>query len=135
MEKEPRLKFAQVSLLNTKSLSLNTAERTPSALYCRDIQDISAPINCYFLDSSGYIFSEAPAFSGGVYFVYSSDPNLEVPLRAQYLESKKFVQIDAFIKSLADIGLYPKVMHRAPILIVSRVFYKLVINRSIQCFC
>lgn len=109
MQNEPRLKFIEVKLFSPKSLVVSVSERIPLALYCKDIANTSTPTSCYFIDASGFIFSEAPAFSGGVYFVYSSDPLIDTPLRVQYLDSKKFKELDVFINSLGDIGLYPKV--------------------------
>lgn len=109
MNKEPRLSMVELKLLNLKNLSVIVAERTPKALYCKDVTDTLNPAGCYFIDASGFIFSEAPSFSGGVYFVYSSDPVLDTPLRTQYFDTKKFNQLDVFIKSLGDIGLYPKI--------------------------
>jgi cell division septal protein FtsQ len=105
----PRLSVADVSLSNPHSLTVAVRERTPSALYCTDVTNIQNPSDCYFLDASGYIFSSAPAFSGGVYMVYSSDPALDTPLRTQFMSSASFSELANFIGTLAHIPLSPKV--------------------------
>jgi len=105
----PRLSNVDINSSNVQSIVVNVQERTPTALYCKDVSNTSTPVDCYFIDANGFIFSEAPAFSGGVYFVYSSEPLLDVPLRAQFMEVKKYKLLDVFIKSIGDAGLYPKV--------------------------
>ncbi len=105
----PRLSSVEVALSNPQTLVVSVVEREPFALYCTDITIKDNPTGCFFLDKTGYIFSEAPAFSGGVYFVYTSDPSLEIPLRKQFLNSATFSQISPFVSSLGQIGLSPKV--------------------------
>ncbi|MFZ2048986.1 MAG: hypothetical protein WAV25_01650 [Minisyncoccia bacterium] len=109
LDREPRLSKVEISAPDVKSIVVSVSERTPTALYCKDITNTSTPVSCYFIDANGFIFSEAPAFSGGVYFVYTSEPLLDAPLKVQFMEAKKFKLLDVFIKSLADAGLYPKV--------------------------
>jgi cell division septal protein FtsQ len=105
----PRISAVEVSLSNTHSLSIAVGERTPFALYCTQVADISNPSDCYFLDSSGYIFSVAPAFSGGVYMVYASDPALDTPLRQQFMPSQQFKNLSDFIGNLSHIPLAPSI--------------------------
>jgi hypothetical protein len=81
----------------------------PVALYCKDVTNPNSPTGCYFLDDQGFIFSEAPSFSDGVYTVFSSDPVLDEPLSKTYLAPDVFAPINPFIKTLEESGLYPKV--------------------------
>ncbi len=105
----PRLSGVSVSLSDPHSLSVHIEERQPYALYCMDYSHPDSPTGCYFLDASGYAFSEAPAFSGGVYDVFASDPVKDPILRSQYLEPETFAPLHAFIESLGEFGVYPKV--------------------------
>lgn len=104
----PRLKSVDVSLSSPRSLRVSVLEREPFALYCRDVSNPNVPAGCYFLDQSGYIFAEAPAFSNGVYSVYGSDPALESPISSIYMSEEEFAPLDPFIKSLSEAGLYPQ---------------------------
>ena len=105
----PRLASADLSLTDAHSLTVTVAEREPVALYCKDVSHPNAPTGCYFLDDQGFIFSEAPSFSDGVYHVFSSDPVIDAPLSTTYLPPATFAPLNPFIKSLNDAGLYPKV--------------------------
>jgi len=105
----PRINRVDISLTNAHSLSIVIHERTPFALYCKQIVDIKNPSDCYFLDSSGYIFSIAPAFSGGVYMVYSNDPTFDTPLRQQFMPSTQFKGLTDFVGNLSHIPLSPKI--------------------------
>ncbi len=109
MELEPRLSKIEVNTPSVQSVIFNVSERSPRAMYCNDVSNTSTPADCYFIDSNGFIFSEAPAFSGGVYMVYTSDPKLDSPLRTNYFEKEKFLLIDNFVTSLPNIDLYPKI--------------------------
>lgn len=103
----PRLSSAEAALDDSHSLTLNLTERAPAALYCRDISQPQAPTGCYFIDDSGYIFSSAPAFSGGVYVAYSSDPVLDSPVGQQFLPSATFAKVRHFAADLALQHLEP----------------------------
>ncbi|MDB5266206.1 MAG: seg [Parcubacteria group bacterium] len=105
----PRFSDVSVSLTDVHSLSVQVDEREPHSLYCSDISNPNAPARCYFLDASGFIFSEAPSFSGGVFNVYSSDPVLDPALRSTYLSPEKFAPLGNFIQALGEFGVYPKV--------------------------
>ena len=105
----PRLSAVGISLLNAHTLSISVSEREPFALYCTEVSNLNNPSGCFFLDKTGYIFSEAPAISGGVYFIYTTEPVFETPLRQQFLNPEMFKNLEPFIKDLGQIGLYPKV--------------------------
>src|SRR6185312_15826850 len=105
----PRISAVNVSLSGLHALSVVVSERAPFALYCTQLSDITNPSDCYFLDASGYIFSPAPAFSGGVYMIYSSTPALDNPLRQQFLPSEQFANLASFISNLSHIPVTPKI--------------------------
>jgi cell division septal protein FtsQ len=105
----PRVSAVEVSLSAFHALTVTVAERTPSALYCTNTTDIENPTDCYFIDSTGYIFSSAPAISGGVYMVYTSDPALTAPLKTSFMPAQQFQKLSDFIANLAHIPLEPKI--------------------------
>ena len=109
----PRLSSVTISLSNPNLLSVSVVERQPFALYCIDISPPTSDSNnsngCFFLDKTGYVFSEAPSFSGGVYFVYTSEPVFDAPLRQSFLNPVRFGELAPFVSSLGNMGLYPKI--------------------------
>ncbi len=98
----PRLISINLSLTDSRTLLVTILERKPFALYCVH------EMQCFFLDQTGYIFSEAPAFSGGVYMIYSTVPVLEAPLRQNLIPVNDFVALASFIKSLNILNLEPQ---------------------------
>lgn len=73
-----RLKDINFSIKDNKTLSLSVTEREALYTWCGvktpEITD-TAPTNsadqkCYFIDTDGYVFDEAPYFSGDVYFKF-----------------------------------------------------------------
>lgn len=103
-ENIPRIENIKGELLNAKTLSITITEREPVGLYCTNQTSQNA---CYFLDDEGYIYSQAPIFSGDVYFVYLKDPAIENPLGQIYMEKEEFQKLPEFIKNIKDLGVNP----------------------------
>ena len=99
-----------INLDDTKTLNISVSEREGRYLWCG--ANIPALINdtakCYFIDQMGYIFDEAPYFSGNVYFkFYGKDTlNIENP-SGNYFLKDKFTQISFFIDGLQKLNLKP----------------------------
>lgn len=108
LEKEfPRFSSVSVSLENINTISVSVVERTPFALYCPIIikpEDVSS---CFFLDKDGFIFDDAPAFSGNVYFMYTSVPAVDSPKGLEYMEQKRFQNHSILIEGISNLGFDP----------------------------
>ncbi len=66
-----RLRDVQFSLKDRKTLQISVSEREALYTWCGDTPPAETEedkTRCYFLDDTGYIFDEAPYFSGDVYF-------------------------------------------------------------------
>ncbi len=106
----PRLASVNVSLDGLKVMNVDVTEREPSALYC---DSLSESESCYFLDNAGYIYSEAPEFTDGVYLVYESEPAIESPVDKFVLETKEFERLGKFVDSLNKFGMTPnKILYK-----------------------
>lgn len=105
---------------NNKTLEIFLSERTASYTWCgAKVPEALLPSEgskasggegqkCYFMDSDGYIFDEAPYFSGDVYFKFYGlfDLNTDNPL-GFYFSKQNFKQLISFRDILADIRLKP----------------------------
>jgi hypothetical protein len=56
----PRIKSAQVLWTDARTLTVTFTEYLPYALWCTE-----GSTSCYFIDETGYAFSEAPQLAGG----------------------------------------------------------------------
>lgn len=77
-----RIEEVFVNNRNIKTLEINVSERTALYTYCGATVDLENNSNqkCYFMDQDGYIFDEAPYFSGGVYLkFYGTVANIDLP--------------------------------------------------------
>jgi cell division septal protein FtsQ len=92
-----RLKDINLSLKNNNILQISVDERTPEYLWCgENLPSLGGGSEqCYFMDENGYIFDEAPYFSGEVYFKFYGEigPN--------------FQQLISFKNILINMGLKP----------------------------
>jgi cell division septal protein FtsQ len=80
-------------------------ERKPETLWCQDNGDEALPW-CFFVDSTGVVFAEAPYFSGNVYFIYKGKLNQENPMGAQIFTKQDFSIFVSFIKQAGSkLGL------------------------------
>ena len=101
-----------ISLDRMKTLKISVSEREGKYLWCGTL--IPALINdtssykCYFTDQYGYIFDEAPYFSGNVYFKFygKNDGNSANPAGTYFLKNN-FDKIVEFKNALSEFGLNP----------------------------
>jgi len=110
IEQDIRDKFKRIKNVNIENIGFNTLkiaikERNAYALWCGT--EIIPEDKCYFLDDEGYIYSEAPTFSGNVFFKNYGSIKNENPLGISFLETKKFKEISFLIKSIKDMNLNP----------------------------
>lgn len=113
-DKFKRFKNISLSVKNIKTLQINVTEREGKYIWCGVVPLDANNKNhsqCYFINDTGYIFDEAPYFSGEVYFKFfgkenASNLNVENPT-GSYLMSNDFGRIITFKKSLEQIGLKP----------------------------
>ena len=85
-DKFKRLKDIKLSIKNNKTLEVSLTERTAKYIWCGDtyVPDVGRPTSgtttdCYFMDEDGYIFDQAPYFSGEVYFKFFGLPDVQRP--------------------------------------------------------
>ena len=102
MREFPRVSSVSLSLEGANSLFVTVTERDPYELYCPELG-----AQCFFLDESGFIFDEAPDFSGVVYFIYTKDAPIENPKGNEFLPSEKFVPLARFVERLPELGFEP----------------------------
>lgn len=115
-----RIKDVNLSIENNRTkLLITITEREPKYLWCGELipslrSDSNEP-KCYFMDSVGYIFDEAPYFSPGVYFKFyglaqmataegDQNINTENPF-GQYFLKDKFANIVQFKNNLENMKL------------------------------
>ena len=97
-----RFSDVALSLEGLERLVVSVVEREPFALYCPP-----EDAKCFFLDESGFIFGEAPDFSGAVYFIYSMEPPLENPKGREFLPEEEFSALSDFLEMLSSLGFKP----------------------------
>lgn len=108
MSEIPRLASVGLQVSSAGKLNVSVTERTPFALYCADISDLTLPSGCYFIDKTGFIFSEAPSFSGDVYFIYTQTPSPEAQLGIVYMPADRFKSLSDFASELNEIGVHAR---------------------------
>src|SRR6185369_2504360 len=113
IEEFKRLENVDLSIKNYKILKVSVTEREGVYTWCGDVpSESNNESKCYFMDKSGYIFDEAPFFSGDVYFKFYGKLDLkdDSPLGANF-SPENFSKLVSFKKSLEDIGLKPEVLY------------------------
>lgn len=107
-----RLKKISFDLENLTLLKVQVSEYEGKFLWCGTlIPTLSSDLRdnkCYFLDNTGYIFDEAPYFSGEVYFkFYGPIVGAGNNPVGSYFSSNNFINILAFKQNLEQIKLKP----------------------------
>jgi len=120
-DKFPRLKDINLSIKDNKILEVSVAERKALYTWCGimplpNISPSSFPTEgnkCYFIDENGYIFDEAPYFSGEVYFKFYGTPDapnssdIDFNPLGFYFSKQNFKQLISFRDLLVSFGLKP----------------------------
>ncbi len=99
-----RIKDVFVNDKNIKTLEISLIEREAKYTWCGDVPEKDQP--CYFIDEDGFIFDEAPYFSGTVYFKFFGTQSAE-----SYFFKQKFRQLSALNDILINLGLKPVALY------------------------
>lgn len=111
-DKFKKLKDISLSVQNFKTLNISLTERTALYTYCGITPPETNDNNqkCYFVDDSGFIFDEAPYFSGEVYlkFYGVTSINGDNP-SGSYFFQPNFSKLISMKGTLEKIGIKPVV--------------------------
>jgi len=104
----PRIESIQISKNGLQELQITITERDGKYLWCGDVFPEPENTPCYFMDDTGYIFAEAPYFSGTVYFKwYGGDIDPVSPIGKNVFETEYISKLFAFANALHDVGVKP----------------------------
>jgi len=109
-----RLEGATITLSDLHTLYVAVSERDARYLWCgHDFDETageSSSVQCYYLDANGYIFSEAPYFSGNAFFKFYGTGlfNRSIsPIGQEFLSRDDFSKLLAFRDRIQSFGLTP----------------------------
>ncbi|MFA6585690.1 MAG: hypothetical protein WCS86_00830 [Candidatus Paceibacterota bacterium] len=99
-----RLKNISLSVQNFQTLNISLDERTALYTYCgiAPAELDSSNQKCYFMDQDGYIFDEAPYFSGEVYLKFYGKAD-------SYFFEPNFSKLISLKETLQKMGIKPAV--------------------------
>lgn len=111
-----RVKSVEVSRSGLQEVSIQIEERKPFAAWCRKQKEVfedgvsddvsNVTESCYFLDDGGYIFAEAPRFTGDVYFRYYGLLEEGSPIGVQYLNKSQFQELSFFLNAAKRLEVH-----------------------------
>jgi len=107
-----RIETISFDLSDTKTLKIEISERKPVYTWCgENIPDSTVRLEdhkCDFMDDKGYVFDQAPYFSGNAYFKFYGS------LEEYYYGGENFNNYILFISNLKHIGINPVSMLLKP---------------------
>jgi len=118
----PRLDTIGIEIKN-KQLAIAVTEREPAYLWCGETipatRQASFDSTCFFLDSTGYIFSLAPQFSDSVYSrIYTTLPNTvgdeASPIGQYAMTSSVLARVATFAKQITSSSFKPSAYSITP---------------------
>lgn len=104
-EKFKAVKKVEVEFKTANTLGINVVERKPSYLWCKS--PVSVPKDCFFMDDTGYIFSEAPLFSGNAFFIYYGLLDSKDIVGKSYLSPDRLKSLKTLTESMKTLGAKP----------------------------
>lgn len=101
-----RIENVDLSIKNNNILLVSLDEREAKYTWCGDTPTPEGEKEkCYFLDKVGYIFEEAPHFSGEVYFKFFGIPS------ESYFQKEYFEKLVLFKDTLITLKLKPTFLY------------------------
>lgn len=111
-QKYKRLKDVELSIKSPETLTITLSERQGKYTWCGaelpPLEIKTEEYACYFMDDAGFIFDEAPHFSGDVYFRFFGS------LNESYFSPNTFPKIAAFRDFLSNAGMKPTSLYLKP---------------------
>ena len=117
LDKFKRIESLELNVNNDRILELVIKERGASYTWCDHefyndasqsvVSSVDSYENCYFLDSNGYIFDEAPYFSGNVYFRFFGGIDASEKIVGQSIAPGYFTKLALFKDLVKGMGLEP----------------------------
>lgn len=109
LDKMKKVKTVETKIVDGNILSVKVYERKPSYIWCPGeflTENTTSGNQCYFLDEQGFSFSEAPRFSGPVFFeIYASSTSGNEFIGKYPFESALFKKLILFKNALTEINL------------------------------
>jgi hypothetical protein len=99
----PRFETVSVSKDSLHSLHVRVKEYDGTYLWCE------TEVHCFFMDTNGIVFAEAPYFSGSAYVKIYTQQGGEVPFNP--VSSEELVMINTMIERLKAISIMPDEFH------------------------
>lgn len=99
----------EISHKNLKTLAINIVEKNPSALVCEGFhEEIDQDENCFFADSTGYVFAKAPQFSNGVYIRYYITTDIgDSIIGTSFIDKNLFNSLQKFAETAQKAFIQP----------------------------
>ncbi|MFA6256882.1 MAG: hypothetical protein WCT29_01075 [Candidatus Paceibacterota bacterium] len=113
-QEERRLGEITLSVKNNRVLHIKVSEREPLYTWCGESLPISGgeSSKCFFLDKEGYIFDEAPYFSGDVYFKFYGAKGVTVlKPTGSYFAQENFANLTQFKEAVRELKLNPVALY------------------------
>jgi hypothetical protein len=103
---DPQILTADVSRNGLVGISIEVLERTPEALFCDVVFANEEKLSeCYFADSSGFIYSKAPDFTASVYARFNNMvTTTPIVIGKNFIDSVTFKGLENFVDDLKKNG-------------------------------
>ena len=137
LEKFLRLKSVDADIVGLNNIRISVVEREAVGVTCQShfgsprieaglprpdgagaevdfLAEVSDEIGdaetCYYLDENGYIFAQAPVFSGSSLFVYRREGSKSINVGKYFLQPRAFSQLFGLKQGLEELGLSPSAL-------------------------
>lgn len=106
MENYGKIETMRVVRKSFSTLEITMTERIPEAVVCEGFREEDEIDECFFVDKEGYVYTQSPGFSDGVYSRYyvNSDSN-KLVIGTGFIEPEKFKELQGFVRGVRAGGI------------------------------
>lgn len=100
-----KINTVSIDFSGLNKIIIKVTERNSENLWCNGLSGDS--MKCYFMDSQGLIYANAPDFNGNLFPKYSGLINESNPIGQSYFNPARFIEISKLFSSIKDINFSP----------------------------
>jgi cell division septal protein FtsQ len=101
----PEVKTVQLAA-REKTVTVNVVERKPAYTWCKGMPKDRDKLGCYYMDEDGFVFAEAPRYSGNVFFAYYGIITEVDPITKTYMSGEQFIVTEQMYSALKQNGIH-----------------------------
>lgn len=104
--KYPEFRSIEMNIKGLSTLIVSLDERKPAVIVCEGFKDDEDTGDCYYADSTGFVYGRIATSTDTNYFKYYINSNSTTTIMGNaFTENSKFLELQKFVKNVINSGI------------------------------